>query len=469
MQKTLQELLTPEEQEALRSMTEGTITEKTVKTVTGEKVTVIKTGTLKQLLKYDSSGVAQDTMELSEPAVAVKLPGGETGVYPADEIVESTEEVDEAHFQSVKKIKRKSIKKESDDEDEDDMDESDDEDEDDIDESKKSIKKESDEDDEEEMDDDEEDMNEESGLTKAQEKLPPVLKKAIKKKKGIEEDEDEEEEEEVDESKKSTKKESEDDSEDEDKMDDEDIKESLSKLIANDDSLSEDFKSQAAILFEASVAEKVIIIKEEYKTKLAEAKADNFETLAGKIDKFLTSVVEEWVTNNEEQITASVRTNIAESFISNMKTVFENHYIEVPEAKVDMFDEMSTKAADLEEKYEAATETLSELHEHVQKLEKERILKEATEGLVKTDAEKLKNLAESLDFVDVESFTHKIKVVKENFIVNNGSSDKSKGLNEETSDSSRTVTKTTVVEEDVVRDKDDIMGQVLGLLSQSKK
>ena len=468
MQKTLQELLTPEEQEALRSMTEGTITEKTVKTVTGEKVTVIKTGTLKQLLKYDSSGVAQDTMELSEPAVAVKLPGGETGVYPADEIVESTEEVDEAHFQSVKKIKRKSIKKESD-EDEDDMDESDDEDEDDIDESKKSIKKESDEDDEEEMDDDEEDMNEESGLTKAQEKLPPVLKKAIKKKKGIEEDEDEEEEEEVDESKKSTKKESEDDSEDEDKMDDEDIKESLSKLIANDDSLSEDFKSQAAILFEASVAEKVIIIKEEYKTKLAEAKADNFETLAGKIDKFLTSVVEEWVTNNEEQITASVRTNIAESFISNMKTVFENHYIEVPEAKVDMFDEMSTKAADLEEKYEAATETLSELHEHVQKLEKERILKEATEGLVKTDAEKLKNLAESLDFVDVESFTHKIKVVKENFIVNNGSSDKSKGLNEETSDSSRTVTKTTVVEEDVVRDKDDIMGQVLGLLSQSKK
>jgi hypothetical protein len=153
MQKTLQELLTPEEQEALRSMTEGTITEKTVKTVTGEKVTVIKTGTLKQLLKYDSSGVAQDTMELSEPAVAVKLPGGETGVYPADEIVESTEEVDEAHFQSVKKIKRKSIKKESD-EDEDDMDESDDEDEDDIDESKKSTKKESD---EEEMDDEDED------------------------------------------------------------------------------------------------------------------------------------------------------------------------------------------------------------------------------------------------------------------------------------------------------------------------
>ena len=551
MDKTLEELLTPEEQAALNEMADGIITEKSAKHIFGEKLTIIKRGKLKDLLKYDESGVATDTMKPTDNAVAVKLRSGEVAVYPADEIEESNENnMNENKFtdkildtaEKLKKLAKNDkaantwinaiiqfaegtldnkgmqkanaaaskavdsklftkmvdlmgvelgrnmkgpltdVLESKDEDDKEDVEESEGEDKEEVDESTDKDEAEVEESEEEEVDEStdedevEESEDEDEEVTENIKNLGDKKAKPFKKEEA--EDDESEDEDEVKESEEEDEaedevKESEEDAEDEveesedDKMDDEDVAESLRVLISSDDSLSEDFKSTAAILFEAAVAQKVLSIKENYKTQLVEAKDQHFNTLAGKIDTFLTSVVEEWVSDNNEAITASVRTDIAESFITNLKTVFEDHYIEIPEGKVDLFDDMSEKASDLEEKFEASVTTIEIMSERMQVLEKEKILREATEGLVKTDAEKLKNLAESLDYDTFDAFTNKIKVVKENFILNDGLGERSNDLNEKTSESSGTVTKVTKLEEDEVRETNTVMGQVVSVLNKT--
>ncbi len=247
----------------------------------------------------------------------------------------------------------------------------------------------------------------------------------------------------------------------------ESVSESIEALIAADDSLSESFKSKAATLFEATIAEKVIALKEEYKDKLEEAIEKNVDTLTEKLDRFLSVSVEQWLTENDEGFVNKTRMDISESFIENLKSVFENHYINIPNSKVDLFDEISEKSVVLEEKLESATDKISELTEKLNDMEKEKIISEVSKGLVETDSAKLRTFAEHLDFIDSDSYENKLKIVKENFIVKNGKSERSEDLNESTSNSTNVTTR--FEEDEHESDKNSVMGKYVEALSRHSK
>ena len=367
-----------------------------------------------------------------------------------EELEEDEEDIDEED-EDLEEGKKK-VKKEEDEEDIDVEDDLDEEEEEELEEEKDDLEEEEEELEEEkdDLEEEEEELEEEEGLTKKQEKLPKALKDAIKKKKGIKEKDDleEEDEEEMKEKKKK-------------------ISESINDLISSERTLSEGFKANAATIFEAAVAEKAVQIQNRYNQKLEEEIEKNIDTLTEKLDRFLSIAVEEWLNKHDESITNKARIEISESFIENLKTVFDNHYISIPDSKVNLFDEISEKAADLEEKLDAAADTISTLTEKLNNLEKEKIISEVSKGLVETDIEKLKSLSEHLEYDDSDSFREKLKVVKENFIIKNGKSEGSKDLNESTSDSTSVVTRFEEDEDQI--DKNSAMGKYVEALSRHTK
>ena len=118
---------------------------------------------------------------------------------------------------------------------------------------------------------------------------------------------------------------------------------------------------------------------------------------------------------NEVTVTEGLRTEIAEDFMVSLQSVFKEHYIEVPEGKVDLVDELSASVAELEEALNKSTEDNIQMTEAVQKLQRTEIVREASSGLALTEAEKLSSLVEDIDFDTAETFEMKVKVVKESY------------------------------------------------------
>jgi len=197
------------------------------------------------------------------------------------------------------------------------------------------------------------------------------------------------------------------------------FKEDLDALVDSEATLSESFREKASVIFEAAfstkVAEEVERLEEQYEEKLSEETTQIKDDLVEKVDGYLNYVVEQWMEDNRLAVENGLRTEIAEDFMSALKSVFTEHYIQVPEAKVDMVDALAEQVDELQEQLGKVTEDNISLSESVKTLKREAVIAEASEGLTVSQAEKLAQLAENVEFDSDESFAKKVATIKESY------------------------------------------------------
>ena len=197
------------------------------------------------------------------------------------------------------------------------------------------------------------------------------------------------------------------------------VKEDVQALMNADDSLSEDFKVKAATIFEAAVKSKVRSEIERIHEEVSSERETEVETfkeeLTEKVDTYLNYVVEEWTKENELAIERGLKGEIAEDFISGLKQLFEDHYIDVPNEKYNVLEAQSERISELEDKLNESIEKSVELVNSNSKLVREQVISEVSEDLADTEIEKFKGLVEDVDFGDEESFREKLNTLKESY------------------------------------------------------
>jgi len=202
-----------------------------------------------------------------------------------------------------------------------------------------------------------------------------------------------------------------------------DVAEHVEALITGEGDLSEEFKRKAATVFEAAVKSKVRSeverMEEEYKTELEENITTTKEELTEKVDTYLNYVVEEWMKENELAIERGLKGEIAEDFISGLKQLFEDHYVDVPDEKYDVLEAQSEKISELEAKLNEAIEQSVQMKKSNASLVKEQVVSEVTSDLADTEIEKFKSLIEDVDYSDEESYREKLGTLKESYFPKN--------------------------------------------------
>ena len=177
-----------------------------------------------------------------------------------------------------------------------------------------------------------------------------------------------------------------------------DFEEDLNAIIKEEATLSEGFRGKAGAIFEAvltsKLSEEVDRLEAEYAQNLEEEVTELQSSLVEKVDSYLNYVVEGWMSDNELAVSNGLRTEIAEDFMTSLQSVFTEHYIEVPEGKDDLVDELNEQVTELEETLNKTTEDNIKLHEAVQTFEKQQVIREQSSGLAETEAEKLASLVE---------------------------------------------------------------------------
>jgi len=198
-----------------------------------------------------------------------------------------------------------------------------------------------------------------------------------------------------------------------------DFDEDLENIIKEEATLSDGFRDKAQTIFEAVLTSKLTQeierLEGEYAQNLEEEVTDVQNQLVEKVDSYLNYVVENWMKENEVAVQNGLRTEIAEDFMTSLQSVFKEHYIEVPEGKVDLVDELNEQVNELEETLNKTTEDNIDLHSKVQEFEKKEVVREQSSGLADTEAEKLASLVEDIEFDNKESFEMKVKTVKESY------------------------------------------------------
>ena len=196
------------------------------------------------------------------------------------------------------------------------------------------------------------------------------------------------------------------------------MKESVEEMFAGQD-LSEDFKEKASVIFEAAVnnklAEEVERLEEEFETRLEEETQKGIDELSEQIDTYLDYVVENWAEENKIAIENGIKTEMAESFMNGLYNLFVEHNVDVPEESENILDELAAQLEEVEDKLDEAVNENIELAKALEEHVKNDIFDEMSEGLTETQAEKLKRLAEGVGFDDVDSFTEKLSIIKENY------------------------------------------------------
>ncbi|CAB4127096.1 prohead core protein [uncultured Caudovirales phage] len=194
------------------------------------------------------------------------------------------------------------------------------------------------------------------------------------------------------------------------------------------ESLSEEFREKAATIFESAVVvrvkEEVTRLEEEFEEKLAEQVDSITEGLVEKIDGYLDYVVEQWIENNEIALEHGLKSDIMESFITGMKGLFEEHYIDVPEEKYDVIGEMEAKIDTLESKLDEQFERNVELKKSLSESVRKEIVSMVSEGLTSTETEKFTALVEELSYDDEDSFKVKVQTIRENYFTGKSSSNR---------------------------------------------
>ena len=257
---------------------------------------------------------------------------------------------------------------------------------------------------------------------KVKDKEHPIVKEEDEKKK-----EDAKESSEKEDEKKKEVSESEDKKEDEkevkketakDKVKDMDMKEDVAALTDGEE-LSEEFKAKAATIFEASVKAKLVEeiekLEGEYETKVAEKVEETKSEIVEKVDAYLNYVVEEWMKENELAIEKGLRAEITEDFIGGLKSLFESHYINVPQEKYDVIEAQTAEIEKLKEEVNQTIEKNVELNQAIGQHVRQDIINDVSSDLAETETEKLKGLAESIEYKDAESFRTSVETLKNSY------------------------------------------------------
>jgi hypothetical protein len=193
----------------------------------------------------------------------------------------------------------------------------------------------------------------------------------------------------------------------------------LDALVESEATLSDGFKDKAATIFEAAVksklSEEIARIEESYGEELAEEIASTKSDLVEKIDSYLNYVVENWMSENQIAIQSGLRAEIAENFMNGLKDLFVESYVEVPESKVDLVDDLAEQVEELETALNSQTSKNIEMTEELELFQRYEVIREHAHGLAETEVEKLAALAEDLDFIDEATFSAKVKTIKESY------------------------------------------------------
>ena len=213
------------------------------------------------------------------------------------------------------------------------------------------------------------------------------------------------------------------------------MKEDVDALFADDSTISEEFKSKVSTIFEARVADRVSQIEEETEAKYAGMLEEAVESiradLTEKVDDYLSYVVEQWMKDNEIAIESGLRSELTEDFIAGMRNLFAEHYIDVPAEKVDLVDELAGKVEELESKLNEEIERAVDLKKSLVESRKVEMTREVCEGLTDTQVEKIKSLAESVEFSTEDEYKQKLEIIRENYFPSNAKKATEAQLHEE--------------------------------------
>ena len=197
------------------------------------------------------------------------------------------------------------------------------------------------------------------------------------------------------------------------------VQEDVFSELFDGEGLSETFKSKIKGVFEAEVSRRTDIITEhlkaEFQQELEEKVAELTEGMSGKVDEYLNYVVENWMEENKLAVETGMRLQIAESFIGDLKDLFENHFIEVPDSKVNLLDDLFEKNEQTKGDLDEALELNSELLAIVENYRKSEITSTLSEGLTDLDREKFYSLAEDVSFEDDETYAGKLRGIRESY------------------------------------------------------
>lgn len=208
------------------------------------------------------------------------------------------------------------------------------------------------------------------------------------------------------------------------------VKEDVEEMFGADADLTEDFKERAEVIFEAALKTRLTLeivklteeleaketaLEEAFEAALEEKSNDIFTDISEKLDQYLDYAVSEWLEENKLALDNGLRAEIAEGFIAGLQNLFTEHYIKVPETELDIMAEMKAQIEDLTNKLDESIDETIQLKTLVNEATKEALIDEMSEGMVLSQAEKLRGLAESVDFTDEETFRKRVNILKENY------------------------------------------------------
>ena len=212
-----------------------------------------------------------------------------------------------------------------------------------------------------------------------------------------------------------------------------DIEEDVNALLEGEE-LSEEFQEKAKTIFEAAITSRVAAIKEsletEYSEKLAEETEGVKAELNERVDSYLEYVADEWFTENQLAVEQGLKSEMSESFLSGMKSLFEEHYVTIPEEKYDVLESMVEKLDEMETKLNEQIEKNVSLNSRLAESVADGILESVSEGLAATQKEKLASLSESVEFESEESYREKLVTLKESYFPNAAPTTKAENLSE---------------------------------------
>lgn len=274
------------------------------------------------------------------------------------------------------------------------------------------------------MSDDEEEVDE--SLSKAE--LARSIVELMKKK---DEEEVEEGYKKLNAMKMKTEEEDEDEEEDEKEVEESvDVESDLVEMEVEDDlskisealELSEENAEKAKTIFKAAVSSKVEEIKENLQKEHNESLKTSIDTIKGDlaeaVDKYLTYCAEEWTKENELAIERGLRSEMTENFIEGLKTLFTEHYVEVPEDKYNVMDELANRLDEMEQKLDGEVQKNMEITEELDTLKRDNVVREACKDLSESQQEKLVSLSNGVDFTSTEDFAEKVSELKEAYFPN---------------------------------------------------
>jgi hypothetical protein len=204
------------------------------------------------------------------------------------------------------------------------------------------------------------------------------------------------------------------------------MKEDIDALM-NGEELSEEFKQKATTIYEAAVMnrvkQEVAKLEEEFNGKLAEQVESIKEGLVEQVDGYLDYVVEQWIAQNEIALEHGMKSEILEGFVSGLKGLFEEHYIDIPEEKFDVLASMEEQIEQLSAKLDETVASNVEMKKSLSEMKRAEIVAEASAGLTDTEVEKFTGLAEEMSFEDAESFKTKVQTIRENYFATKAQAD----------------------------------------------